>query len=166
MDEEKIIKFNKDGKLIYLKKPNKHEEQWKYDENNNIIYHKYFDEKRDKINEFFYKYDKNNNLIYYKNEIGEEERWEYDENNNELYYKDSNGYELWNKYDKNDNLMYRKSSSGNEDWYKYDKDGKCTEILEKEFLEIEYAKKHIKNSQKEKVLEKNIKINKFEIMDI
>ena len=47
------------------------------------------------------KYDDRNNLIYYKRFDNYESWQEFDGNNNLIYYKNSNGYESWYKYDKN-----------------------------------------------------------------
>ncbi|MEK0341922.1 MAG: hypothetical protein QQN40_07480 [Nitrosopumilus sp.] len=115
------------------------------------------------------KYDENNNLIYWKNENNHRflERWiKYDKNNNKIHYKDTNDYEVWQEYDENNRIICYKDSGRDECWYKYDENNNREEITEKEFLEIKYAKKQIKNDQEEeKILEKNI-TNRFKLMDI
>ena len=76
----------------------------KYDENNNLIHHKRFDE-YGFFFEIWYEYDENNNRIYVKGSDGWECWAEYDENNNEIYYKNTDGAENWVKYDNENNRI-------------------------------------------------------------
>ncbi len=74
------------------------EEIVKYNKNGSIIYHKYSDGY-----EYWKEYDENNNLIYHKRSSGYKAWAKFNENNNEIYYKNSDGEEYWKKYDENNN---------------------------------------------------------------
>ena len=71
-----------------------------------------------------YKYDENGNIIYQKFSNGLEAWYEYDENGEDIHYKDSNGFEYWKEYDKQGNLIHIKDSENHEKWYEYDENGK------------------------------------------
>ena len=46
-----------------------------------------------------YRYDKNNNLIYHKNSYGSVDLWKYDDNSNLIYWKPHYSNAHWYEYD-------------------------------------------------------------------
>ncbi len=68
----------------------------KYNKNGKIVYYKGIDG-----SEAWSAYDKNNNMIYNRQSNGCESWSKYDENNRDIYFKTNDGREEWFKYNKN-----------------------------------------------------------------
>lgn len=86
--------YDENGNLILYKDTEDTWIEFKYDDQNNMIYFK------DHINlrESWHRYDDKNRLIYRKDSDGKVQQWEY----NPLctHYKDNTGYETWITYNK------------------------------------------------------------------
>ena len=129
-------KYNDNNQVIYAKYGNV-TEQNEYDKNGNLIHQTWADD--DIKNEIQYKYS-HNNLIYREHKryiltsidsykIEKYKQWfKYDKNGNLIYEKNSNGRKKWYKYDKNNNLSIEKDSYRNEIWYEYDKNGNLIHV--------------------------------------
>lgn len=113
----------------------------KYDDKNRLIY-----ELVD-TNEKITKYDENNNIIYHKDwniksgEIWVEYIQEFDERNNLIHYKDSeNMLENWFEYDNKNRIITQRFFNGEAIIYEYDKNNNVIrELNEKGEVEIEYT---------------------------
>ncbi len=89
---EEIKKYDKNGKLIYLK--TNRQEQWNgYDSRNNLIYQQIITKYPD--------YFKSLPSIY-------RIHWKYNKNNRVIYYKDYDGNECWFKYENNGQIKITK----------------------------------------------------------
>ena len=84
----------------------------KYESNNGGKLQKLWEEE--------YQYDENDNLIY-ANTNGFKELYDYDQNNHRIHYLNSKGFEYWKYYNSKGRLIYKKDSRGGESFYKYAK---------------------------------------------
>ena len=85
----KIQKYDRNGRLIYLK-AGEYTKELKYDDKGNLVFCR-------EITDRWYKqkFDENGNMIEYEHSCGFHERYKYDDNGNCIYYKNSDG----NKYE-------------------------------------------------------------------
>ena len=133
---ETFLKFNDQGKLLYVKYPSGSEHKYndqekliyikepdgkelKYNDQGNLIYKKEPDGK-----ETFYKYNDQGKLIYKKYSDGSEKFLKYNDQGNVIYRKDPDGTE--EKFNDQGNVIYRKDPNGKETFYKYDEYGFLT----------------------------------------
>ena len=153
-----IKKFNKNGLVTSVKSYQKNivserwvceREKFKYDKNNNLIYHK---DQNGVITK--YEYDIYNNLVheveyaYHRGifRLCKTEKWyEYTKNGKIKHEKHSSGYDKWNDYDDRDNLIhrltfYKSSIVLIEDWWEYDENN--NEIHYKSSIEDERWKNY------------------------
>jgi hypothetical protein len=89
-----------------------------------LVYHCKYESKNggklQKLWEEEYQYDENDNLIY-ANTNGFKEWYNYDQNNHRIHYLNSKGFEYWKYYNSKGRLIYKKDSRGGESFYKYAK---------------------------------------------
>ncbi|MBD5409878.1 MAG: RHS repeat protein [Treponema sp.] len=106
-----------------------------YDENGNLIYHRYAPGNENLIGASFetqYEYNENGkpvHIVYKDNENDEdedmrEEWYEYDEKGNCIHKKDNYWHEVWYEFDENGNEIYSKNYNGIETKNEFDENGR------------------------------------------
>lgn len=99
--------------------------EYKYDENDRIIYTKEKSGNRQK--EVWYDRDENGNIVHERNSDGEETWYDLDENGREVHGRrtkdgEKDG-EWWYKRDERGNIIYTIDSQGREEWSSFDENG-------------------------------------------
>jgi len=112
IEDEYILIYNTNDKLIYTEYSDGRWEKYKYNTNGRLIY---------KVGSYGEweksEYDDNGNCIYIEDSYGFWIKWEYDNNGNKIYEEHSDG--RWEKrvYDDNGDFIYIENSDGNKYTY-------------------------------------------------